>query len=136
MRSSYVFDSYALLALLENETGADLVAGIIQDQEADIFISMINLGEVYYLLLRRSGIEMAEKVMESVALDDSITVADASWERIKTAASVKAGGGLSYADAFAVTLAKELKAPLLTGDPEIIARADNSGIEVIAVETS
>jgi PIN domain nuclease of toxin-antitoxin system len=133
MSSCYVFDSYALLALLEDEPGADLVAGVINRQGADIYISSINLGEIYYLLLRRSGLEQAESVLESIVLEEKLTVAEASWVRVKAAASVKATGGLSYADAFAVSLAKEFEAPLLTGDPEIIAKAEEIGIQVLAV---
>jgi PIN domain nuclease of toxin-antitoxin system len=133
MSSCYVFDSYALLALLEDEPGADLVAGVINKQGADIYISSINLGEIYYLLLRRSGLEQAESVLESIVLEEKLTVAEASWVRVKAAASVKATGGLSYADAFAVSLAKEFEAPLLTGDPEIIAKAEEIGIQVLAV---
>jgi PIN domain nuclease of toxin-antitoxin system len=133
MSSCYIFDSYALLALLEDEPGADLVAGVINRQGADIYISSINLGEIYYLLLRRSGLEQAESVLESIVLEEKLTVAEASWVRVKAAASVKATGGLSYADAFAVSLAKEFEAPLLTGDPEIIAKAEEIGIQVLAV---
>jgi len=133
MSKDYVFDSYALLALLEDEKGADLIAGILSMQENQIYLSIINMGEIYYLLLRRKGIEQAEKVIESVTLDDAIIVADASWDRVRAAAAVKAEGGLYYADAFAVALAKELNAPLLTGDPEIIIKAENYGIRVLVV---
>jgi predicted nucleic acid-binding protein len=52
---------------------------------------------------------------------------------VKAAASVKATGGLSYADAFAVALAKEFEAPLLTGDPEIIVKAEEIGIQALVV---
>ena len=135
MSKDYVFDSYALLALLEDEKGADLIAGILTKQENQVYLSIINMGEIYYLLLRRKGMEQAEKVIESVALDDAIVVAEASWDRVRAAAAaaVKAEGGLSYAVAFAVALAKELNAPLLTGDPEIITKAENYGIQVLIV---
>jgi predicted nucleic acid-binding protein len=78
-------------------------------------------------------LEQAESVLESIVLEEKLTVAEASWVRVKAAASVKATGGLSYADAFAVSLAKEFEAPLLTGDPEIIAKAEEIGIQVLAV---
>lgn len=133
MSSCYVFDSYALLALLEDEPGADLVASVIIKQGADIYLSAINLGEVYYLLLRKSGLELADSVMESIELEDALTITEVSWERVKAAASVKATGGLSYADAYAVALAKEMKTPLLTGDPKIIAKAEAIGIQVLVV---
>jgi PIN domain nuclease of toxin-antitoxin system len=133
MTVCYIFDSYALLALLEDEPGADLVTELISDRKTEAYISAINLGEIYYLLLRRSGVNQAERVLESITLEDSISIAEASWERIKEASKVKAGGGLSFADAFAVALAKELEAPLVTGDPEIIEKAEANNIQVIAI---
>ncbi len=133
MRNSYIFDSYALFVLFEEEPGADFVAELIGDADNSIFLSMINLGEIYYLVLRRSGANQAEQILESIALEKSITIVEASWERVKAAAKVKASGGLSYADSFAVALAKELNAPLLTGDPEIIGKAEDNGIQVMAL---
>lgn len=133
MTVCYIFDSYALLALLEDEPGADLVTELISDRKTEAYISAINLGEIYYLLLRRSGVNQAERVLESITLEDSISIAEASWERVKEASKVKADGGLSFADAFAVALAKELEAPLVTGDPEIIEKAEANNIQVIAI---
>lgn len=43
---------------------------------------------------------------------------DATWPRILAAAHVKARHPISYADAFAVALAQELEAVVVTGDPE------------------
>jgi len=133
MKICYVFDSYALLALLEDEPGADLVTELISDRKNEIYLSAINLGEIYYLLLRRSGFNQAERVLESITLEDTISIAEASWDRVKEASKVKAGGGLSFADAFAVSLAKELEAQLITGDPEIIVKAEANNIQVVAI---
>ena len=41
------------------------------------------------------------------------------------AAHIKAGHALSYADAFAVAVAQELDAVMLTGDPEFELRQRN-----------
>ncbi len=43
---------------------------------------------------------------------------DATWPRVLAAAHVKAHHPISYADAFAVALAQELEAAVVTGDPE------------------
>jgi len=43
---------------------------------------------------------------------------DATMERILAAAHVKAHHAISYADAFAVSLAQEFDATIATGDPE------------------
>jgi predicted nucleic acid-binding protein len=53
------------------------------------------------------------------------------WALVRSAAGIKAGGGLSYADAFCVATAKRLDSPLLTGDPEIVERADELGCAVV-----
>lgn len=128
--NNYVFDAYAILALLENEPGSENVADIL-NQGVAIFISTVNLGEVYYIVLRRDGEEKAEKVIQNIFLEDSITVAEASWDKIKKAASIKSKGGLSFADAFAISLAIELQAPLLTGDPEMKKIALKYGVKII-----
>jgi ribonuclease VapC len=47
-----------------------------------------------------------------------ITLIQASEERILAAADLKAQYPISYADAFAAALAKELDAKVVTGDPE------------------
>jgi len=45
--------------------------------------------------------------------------AEITEDRILAAAHVKANHAISYADAFAVALAQELDATVITGDPEI-----------------
>ena len=47
-----------------------------------------------------------------------ILITDVDKTRVLDTAHVKANHAISYADAFAVALAKELDAPVLTGDPE------------------
>ena len=44
----FIFDSYALLALMEDEPGAQTVADIILDETAETYLSVIfpNLAEV------------------------------------------------------------------------------------------
>ncbi len=55
-------------------------------------------------------------------------VADA--ELTRTAALIKAGGGVSFSGCFAVATAERHGAPLLTGDPEILA-LERSGLTVV-----
>ena len=65
--SAYLFDSHALLAFFQKEPGADRVGEILRDarqQPFDIFICMMNLGEIVYLTKRRFG---DEKKMEAVS---------------------------------------------------------------------
>jgi len=131
MSRKIVFDSYAILALIENENGAQMVADILADRENAIFLSVINFGEIYYIIKRRDGEQAAEEVVQSILLEESLTIVEVPWERVKEAASIKSRGGISYADAFALSLAKELQAPLVTGDPEIQITAQQIGVEII-----
>lgn len=118
MPDCYVFDSYALLALFAEETGADAVAAILNDPNSEVRISAINAGEVYYILLRRRGLEAARRVERMLFQQPGLDVVEPTWERVRAAATLKADGGLSFADAFAAALAGELSAPLVTGDRE------------------
>jgi PIN domain nuclease of toxin-antitoxin system len=126
-----VLDTFAILALIEEEEGAETVAKIISDEETQIYLSVINLGELYYLLLREKGEEVADEVLQSTLLEESIVIEEAPWSRVKEAARIKAKGKLSYADSFVLGLTLELKAPVVTGDPEILAMAKEFGVQVI-----
>ncbi|MEW6446791.1 MAG: type II toxin-antitoxin system VapC family toxin [Bacillota bacterium] len=133
MARKLVFDTYAILALLEDEPGAQTVAEIISNEEAEIYMSIISLGEAYYILLRRQGERAAEEMVRNTLMEESITFAEVPWPRVKEAARIKAKGGLSYADAFVLGLAREIKAPVVTGDPEIQAVSGGLGIDVVWV---
>lgn len=126
-----VFDAYAVMALLEEEAGSEIVTELIVDKETEILMSAINLGEVYYILHRRNGKGAAEEVTQNILLEETIRIQEPGWANIKQAAQQKAKGGLSYADAFALSLAKEQKAQLVTGDPEIQAAAAEVAVEII-----
>jgi predicted nucleic acid-binding protein len=82
----------------------------------------VNLGEALYLEIRARGTEKAGGTIEDVRRE--LTVIDPDWDLVTCAAEVKAHGGLSYADAFCIATAERLDAPLLTGDPEIVDRAE------------
>lgn len=116
----YVLDSYALLAYLRAEPGGDEVKGLleeVQKGQAEIYLSLINLGEVAYIVERRRGTAVADEVIERVH-SLPVLITDVDEERVLDAAHIKANHAISYADAFAVALAKELDAPVITADPE------------------
>ncbi len=129
--NKFVFDSYALLALMEDEPGAQAVADIILDEAEEPYLSVINLGEVYYVVMRRHDEAAAAEVVRGVRQEEKLVIAEASWPRVKAAARLKAGGGLAYADAFVLGLAQELGACLVTGDPELRTAAARIGVELL-----
>ncbi len=123
MAKTYVLDSFAILALLNRESGGAVVADLLQKAqtgELKVLMPWINVGEVAYIVERRSGVGQVYQVLgnletakiDFVAADRTLTLA---------AAHLKAQYPLSYADAFAAALAMLEKAILLTGDPEFRA---------------
>lgn len=83
-------------------------------------LCVVNWGEVVYQIERAGGRAAAESVIADMSnLPIELIPADQALTRL--AASFKARGGLSHADAFAAALAKERKAELLTGDIEFQA---------------
>jgi uncharacterized protein len=119
----YVLDSFALLAYFQAEPGGPIVRDLAEaakDQKAVLYMSLINVGEMYYIVRRRRNPGRADGVIEDLR-SLPITLCAATEDRILAAARVKAEHPLSYADAFAVALAQELDATLVTGDPEFHA---------------
>jgi len=130
MSRAFVLDSYAILALLDDEEGSEQVAEVIASEDAKIHLSIINLGEVYYMVSMRHGEKNAETVIGKVWDTPKIKVEGVTWKRVKDAARFKSAGGLSYADCYGAALAQELEATLLTGDPEF-KRLEANGLKVL-----
>ncbi len=122
-RTRFVLDSFALFAQFEDEPDAAVVRDVLTRAQAgqlDLYLSVINLGEAIYVTERERGLPMAERLIAAVdALP--IQVVDADRQRTLAAAHLKAQFPIAYADAFALSLAIETKATLLTGDPEFLS---------------
>ena len=118
MPEGFVLDAFAVLAFLQNEPAAPIVAPILSDLSSTLHMSAVNLGEVLYISGRRSGLATAMQIESELFSQPNLRIEPASWERIRAAAQIKAAGGMSYADTFAAQLAMELGLPLVTGDRE------------------
>jgi len=115
-----LFDSYAILKFYQDEDGADKVEKfLISSRQGDLkaFMSEINLGEVYYMTIRRLGLASAKKYLEQF-FELSIQVVPPSYDIILSASEIKAEYAISYADCFAVATALRVEASIITGDPE------------------
>ncbi len=123
MAATQVLDSYALLALLRDEPGAEIVAGLLEragQQNRSVHMTEVNYAEVQYTIRRKDG----ETVWASIAgqlLAAPIEFHAADRRLADVAAGFKARFKISLADAFAAALAKERKAELVTADPEFRA---------------
>ncbi len=122
-------DSYAILCFLQDEPRADKVAELIElanDNKIQLFITWVNMGEVYYRVWREYGEVEAKRVLDILSTwPMEILVADG--ELTIKAAMVKAQNKLAYADAFAIGAALLYQARIVTGDPEIKAANEKMG---------
>jgi len=126
----YVFDSFALLAYAENESGSATVSAILKEAlagKAVIFLSVINWGEMYHIAYREGGRDTAESYRNNFD-KYPIKLIDADQELTMLAATLKATDKISYADAFAAALTKIKYAELVTGDPEFKLLEDKINI--------
>jgi predicted nucleic acid-binding protein len=117
---NYILDSFALLVFFEQQKDWKKVERFLVDASTDVIellMSGINYGEIFYITAQREGTEEANRVMKVV---DSLPIKIVYPDKELTiaAAEIKAGGGISYADCFAASLAIKHKATLITGDPE------------------
>lgn len=80
-------------------------------------LSLINWGEVLYYAEREQGTERFNLWKSKIA-KLPLQFAHVSQERVERAAHIKSGHNVSYADAFAIALAIELGATIVTGDKE------------------
>ncbi len=123
MTACCVLDAAAVIAWLRREPGAETVRQLLEEAAAlsrRVLVSVMNLGEVYYVLWRRHGERLADERKAQlellpwgiVSVDDELV-----WQ----AAKLKARYPLSYADAFAVATAIRHDAEIVTCDREILA---------------
>ncbi len=118
--SAYVLDTFALLAYFNAEPGGAQVKNLIQSastKQATLYISQINLGELYYIVFRKRGLQKAQETLQTLR-ELPVVFCEATEIRILAAAELKAQYPISYADAFAAALSIERNAILVSGDPE------------------
>ena len=119
-RSAFVLDTFALLAYLQDEAGASRVESLLKNavnEKCRLFVSVINLGEMLYIVERRGGVPKSQDALALIR-QLPIEVLAADEQAVFDAAHIKAGHALSYADAFAVVAAIRNSAVLLTSDSE------------------
>jgi ribonuclease VapC len=128
----YVLDSYALLAYLEAEPGGDYVKELLEaasEGKCRLYMSIINLGEVMYIVERERGLPKAQGTLARID-ELPIEIVDADRSLTLAAAHLKAHWSIAYADCFAAALSQIKSAPLVTGDPEFRKIKPGSALQV------
>ena len=116
----YVLDASALLAFFQDEPGAEKVQKLLTragQAERPLLMSVVNWGEVIYVVWQRRGEEAARERMRAMARYP-LEIVGADAETTLLAAALKAQHKLPYADCFAAALAQEKKATLVTTDKD------------------
>lgn len=118
--TTFVLDSYAMLAYLQDEPAGTRIEKLLDNAKKEkcrLFLSLINLGEILYIIERRGGIAKAQDALALIRqLPVEISLVDE--QTIFTAAHIKANHAISYADAFVVATALQENAIIVTADPE------------------
>lgn len=119
--SILVIDSWALIEWTLNQPSADAVEAVLVNGSGgidELVMSWVNVGEAFYMIARKRNPRAAEAFMQHLPLLP-IELVLPTPECFVRAARIKSASRLSYADAFAVDLALQREAAVVTGDPEI-----------------
>jgi predicted nucleic acid-binding protein len=127
----FVLDAFPLIVLFAQQKGWEAVKVRLDevDQAGDYCImSSVNLGEVYYSIIRDRGKDVADQVIDYL-VNSQIEIVFPTLHDTLQAAEFKARGGMSYADCYAAALAADRGIPVMTGDPEFRA-VEREGIAI------
>lgn len=123
---AYVFDTEPLVAFLYAEPGHDDVAARLDEVgagEATASVAEVTAAEVFYLVARIEGVD-GKPTSESLRVADrdvrsferrGVAIRRADW---RLAGEIKAGGGLSLADAYGAALAHERGETFVVGSDD------------------
>ncbi len=128
----HVLDANALYRFLLGKPGAEVVNRLLKqakDGEERLAISVVNWGEVYYTIAKVEGFKAATSVMDRVALLP-LEIVPADRLLTASAAKLKAGFGLPYADCFAAAVAGAT-GTLVTADVKDFRRVP--GLKLLAL---
>ncbi len=108
----------------EWQTACDRLVERLFDESAaggaQLFMSAVNAGEVYYVLRKLHSEGLAE-LWRNSSRTLPITINVPTLDEIWDAALLKGQYPISYADAFAAALAQKHRCALVTGDPDFRA---------------
>jgi len=118
--SDYLLDACAVIALLNDEEGAEAVSKLLdraERKEISLSMSAVNLLEVYYDRIRVVGIERSDAIIQEIYNAFPISVIQTlSPDIVREAACLKAAGKMSFADTILIATARCTGATVVTCD--------------------
>jgi predicted nucleic acid-binding protein len=128
----YILDACALLALFNDEKGADIVEILLdraKNNEIALIMNAANLIEVYYDRIRAIGTEQAHAIIRDIYETFPISIIETlTPDIIREAARLKADGGMSFADTILVATAICTGATIITCDHAELDPVEKKGI--------
>jgi len=116
-RRVFVLDACAMIAAQQGEAGGEQLITLLAEPDARGLMHAINLCEVYYDLLRRDPQAQLESLLDELAQWGVTVEHDMSLPLLRRAGEIKAlWRRISLADCFALALAEQRGAELLTTD--------------------
>ncbi len=113
----YVLDASALIAYMRGEPGGELVLSVLLDSENTCVAHALNLCEVYYEFHRTLGEADADRILEELRTVGIHRREDISHSFCRLVSSLKSEfRRVSLADCFALALASDLGAKLVSSD--------------------
>jgi predicted nucleic acid-binding protein len=118
-KGKFVLDACALLALLNKEKGGDKVNELFKQAKAGeitLYMSIVNLIEVFYGLIRDQGLDRAVEILKQID-NTPLKIVDTIPPPIYHEASrLKGANKMSLADAIGIATAESLNAAFVTSD--------------------
>jgi len=118
MTKSYVLDANALIDFVESGPGMPKVDQLLHAaalEQTDIFVSVMNLGEVFYWLWIKRGKDRARQTLDGFSRLP-IQIVPVDLPQALRAGELKALHKMPYVDCIAAALALQHHATLVTAD--------------------
>lgn len=120
MKKRSLLDSFAVLAWIQDEKGAQAVEDLLyraQEGKEQVILNIINLGEIYYRCARAQDLSFGRDIVTKLKLLP-IKIYPCPDDLVLEASEIKAEYPIAYADAFVVATALRENARVITGDPD------------------
>ena len=127
---TYIFDTSAIIALLRDEEGSDVVERIILNAPGSCCMHSVNYVELYYKMGDKGGAEAAKTAVNHLR-HIGISVMDISGEAfLQRVGQIKnLFPALSLGDSFAVGLSEWVRGTVVTADKQFSNTAAITGIK-------
>jgi predicted nucleic acid-binding protein len=132
----YLLDACALIAFLAEEMGkgfeaVDALFDRAITEKITIYISIVNLVEVFYHFIRANGEEKALEIMREMDSFPVVVLDTISRDVYRDAARLKTRYSMSLGDVFLCATAKSLSATVVTKDHEIEVAEQPENLSVL-----